>query len=77
MLISKDVSLIKDTEKELYKNRKLVKRLKYKLDEYVEKYLSVQTNNSSYSSSSSSSSSSTFLLLNPEEFPQNLDEKDL
>jgi hypothetical protein len=62
------MSLIKDRQKELYKNRKLVKRLKYKLDEYIEKDKSVPTNNS-YSSSSSSSSS--FSLLYPEELLQN------
>jgi hypothetical protein len=59
MLISKEMSLIEDIQKELYKNRKLVKQLKYKLDEYNEKYPSIPTNNSS-----SSSCSFTFSLLN-------------
>jgi hypothetical protein len=68
------MTLIKNTQKKLYKNRKIVKQMKYKLDKYIEKDLSIQTNNSSYSSSSSSSSS-TFSLLNPEELPQNWDEK--
>jgi hypothetical protein len=65
-LISKNISFIKNSQKELYKNRKLVKKLKYKLDEYIEKNSSIPTNNSS---------SSPFLLLNPEELPQNLSEK--
>jgi transcription initiation factor IIE alpha subunit len=56
------MSLIKNRQKELYKNRKIVKKLKYKLDEYTEKDLFISTNNSS---------SSTFSLLNPEELPQN------
>jgi hypothetical protein len=68
MLISKDLSIIKNGQKELYKNRKIVKEMKYKLNEYIVKDPSLPTN-------TSSSSSSTFSLLNPKELPQNFDEK--
>jgi hypothetical protein len=67
MLISKDMTLIKNAQKKLYKNRKLVKQMIYKVDEYIEKDPSSPTNNSS--------SSSIFLLLNLGELIQNLSEK--
>jgi peptidoglycan hydrolase CwlO-like protein len=65
VLIFKDLLFIKDKRKEVNKNRREVKKLKYKLDEYVQKELFVSSTNFSFSSSSSSS------LLSKEEFPQN------
>jgi hypothetical protein len=69
MLISKNLSIIKNKQKKLYRNRKIVKQMNYKEDKYIVKHSSLQTNNySSYS---------TFFLLNSEEIPLNLDEKSI
>jgi peptidoglycan hydrolase CwlO-like protein len=50
-LISKDVSFIKDKQKEVNKNRRQVKKLKFKLDECSEKDPNISAKNSSSSSS--------------------------
>jgi hypothetical protein len=71
LLISNNMSFIKNKQKEPAKNRKQVKQLKYKLDEFVQKDPFISMNYFSSFSSSSSSSSSTFLLLNLEELPIN------
>jgi hypothetical protein len=66
LLISNNMSFIKDKQKELAKNRKKVKQLKYKLDEIIQKDPYISMNNSSSTSLFSPSS-----LLSPEELPQN------
>jgi hypothetical protein len=71
ILISKDLSLIKDRQKELCKNRNPVNQMRYKLDEYFENHPSIPIINSS----SSSSSSSKFSLLNSKEIPRNWNDK--
>jgi activator of HSP90 ATPase len=74
------MSFIKDKQKELAKNRKEVKQLKYKLDEYIQKDSYISINNSSSSSLSSSPSSSSpsssspsspYSVLSLEELPPN------
>jgi hypothetical protein len=69
VLISKDLLFIKEKQKEVNKNRREVKKLTYKLDEYKQKDLFTLSNNSSSSSSSS--------LLDPNERPQNWTEKQM
>jgi hypothetical protein len=44
MLISKDLTIIKNTQKELYKNRKIAKQMKYEQDEYIEKIRQIPLN---------------------------------
>jgi hypothetical protein len=66
------MSFIKDKQKQLAKNRKEVKQLKYKLEEFVQKNPFTSMNNSS-----STSSSSPYSLLSPEELPQNWSDKQM
>jgi hypothetical protein len=65
LLISNDMSFIKDKQKE-------VKQLKYKLDEFIQKDPFISINNSY-----STSSSSPYSLLSPEELPQNWSDKQM
>jgi hypothetical protein len=66
------MSFIKDKQKELAKNRKEVKQLKFKLDQYIQKDTYISINNSS-----STSPSSPYSVLSPEELPQNLSDKEM
>jgi hypothetical protein len=66
LLISENMSFIKDKQKELAKNRKEVKQLTYKLNEYTQKHPFISMNNSI-----STSPSSPYSVLSPEELPSN------
>jgi hypothetical protein len=72
LLISQNMSFIKDKQNENRKNRNEVKQLKYKLDEFIQKDPFISTSNSS-----STSSSSPYSLLILEELPHNLSDKQM